>query len=86
MMFSAAADLTSSVYLFEFVTKAPKFMQSDELVGCGLCAREYCSVFRDLDVDGECFESVSRRAGVNKREEFTDIVSVGHDINRADIE
>ena len=59
VMSSAAANLASRVYLLEFVTKAPKFMWSDKLVGRGLLAREYCSVFRDLDINGECFESVS---------------------------
>lgn len=65
-MSSAIADLTSSIYLLEFVTKVPEFIQPDKLVGRSLRAREYCSVFRDLDVDGEYFGSVSSRAGVNK--------------------
>ena len=65
-MSSAAADLASSVCLLEFMTKAPEFMWSNKLVGSGLLATEYCSVFRDLDVDSECFESVSSRAGIDK--------------------
>ena len=66
MMSSAAADLASSVYLLKFMTKTPEFMWPNKLLGRGLFATEYCSVFRDLDVDGECFESVSSRAGVDK--------------------
>ena len=58
-MFSAAANLTSSVYLLEFMIKVFKFMWFDKLVSRGLLAREYFTVFRDLDVNVECFESVS---------------------------
>jgi len=43
VMSNAAANLASSVCLLEFMTKAPKFMWSDKLVGRGLLAREYCS-------------------------------------------
>jgi hypothetical protein len=68
------------------MTKALEFIWSNKHVGRGLLATEYCGVFRDLDMDCECFESVSSRARVNIREEFTDIVSVGHDINQADVE
>lgn len=59
-MSGAAANLASSVYLLDFVTKAPKLMWSNKLMGRGLLARQYCSVFRDLD--GECFEPVPVQA------------------------
>ena len=65
-MSSAAADPASSVCLLEFMTKTLEFMWSDKLVGRGILATEYCSVFRDLNVDSEFFESVSIRAGVDK--------------------
>jgi len=50
---SATTDLASSFCLLEFMTKAPEFMGSDNLVGRGLVGTEYCSVFRDLDVDSD---------------------------------
>ncbi len=86
VMACAAVDLSGSIHLFEFVTEAPELMWLDNLVGRSLHAREDCGVFRDLDVENECFESVSRRAGVDEREKFTDDVAVGYDINRADVE
>ena len=85
-MSSAAADLVGGVVLLEFVAEASELMGFDKLGGCGLLAGEYCRVPGDLNVDGERFESVSGRAWVNEREEFTDIVSVGHDISRPDVE
>ncbi len=86
VMACAAVDLGGSVHLFEFVTEAPEFMWLDNLVGRSLHAREDCSVLCDLDVESKWFESVSRRAGVDEREKFTDDVAVGYDINRADVE
>ena len=66
MMSSATADLASSVCLLEFVTKALEFIWFDKLIGHGLIATEYCSSFCNLDVDGEFFESVSTRSGIDK--------------------
>lgn len=51
---------------WDYFREAPKFMWFDKLVGCGLLATEYCSLFRDLDVDSEWFESVSSQAGVDE--------------------
>jgi hypothetical protein len=65
-MSSTTADLVSSVCLLEFMAIAPEFTWSDDLVGSRLLATENCSVVRDLDVNSECIESVSGRAGVNK--------------------
>lgn len=86
VMACAAVDLGGSVHLFEFVIEAPEFMWLDELMGRSLNAREDCSVLCDLDVESKCFKSVSRRAGVDEREEFTDDVAVGYDVNGADVE
>lgn len=66
-MSSAAADLTSRVCFLEFVTKAPKFTGSDKLVGRSLRSTKYCSVVCDLNIDGECFKSISGGARVNER-------------------
>ncbi len=85
MMSGTTANLISSVCLLEFMAIAPEFLWSNELVGSRLLATENCSVFRDLDVDSECIESVPSRTGIDEREEFPDIVSVGHDINRTDV-
>ena len=84
-MSSTTDDLISGVCLLEFVTKALKLVLSDKFACCGLLATEYCGVLRGFDIDGKCFQSVSGRAGVNERDKFTDIIAVGHDINRMDI-
>lgn len=86
VMACAAVDLAGRVCLLEFVTIAPEFLWPDDLMGRSLHAREDCSVLRDLDVESKWFESVSRRAGVDEREEFTDDVAVGYDNNGADVE
>lgn len=59
MMSSTTVNLVSSGCLLEFMTVALEFMWSDELVGSRLLATENRCVFRDLDVDSECIESVS---------------------------
>lgn len=66
VMSSTRADLPSCVCLFEFTAIAFKLIWSNKLMSRGLIATKYCSVFRDLYVDGECFKPVSGHAGVDK--------------------
>jgi hypothetical protein len=54
-------------------------------VGSRLLITENYSVFYDFNVNSKCIESVPSRARIDKREEFPDIISVGHDINRTDV-
>lgn len=61
---STAANLISSVCRLKFMSIALKLVWSDKLVGSRLYVTEECSVFRDLDIDSECNESVSGRAGL----------------------
>ena len=73
MMFSTTADLTSSVYLLEFMTKASKIMYFDKLVSRSLRAKEYCSVFRDLDQPEQGGQSEQGKSGRGQVEEEKEV-------------
>jgi hypothetical protein len=52
----------------------------------GLLAAEDGGIVRDLDVDGEVFPFVTTPTRVYEAKELADVVPVGHDVDRGDVE
>ena len=86
MVACTTADLISSICLLEFMPEADMFTRPDILHGRSLLATENRSVASDLDVDSKWLVLSPTLDRVNEPEKFPDIVSVGYDISRADVE
>lgn len=79
---STPTDLRVSALLLERVSIASELVGANVLLRFGLLAAEDGGIIPDLDVDGEVLPFVTISARVYKAKEFTDIIPVGHDINR----
>jgi hypothetical protein len=74
MMSSTPTNLTNSALLLERVAITPELVRANVLIRFGLLAAEDGGIVRDLD------------ARVHKAKELADVVPVGHDVDRGDVE
>lgn len=86
MMSGAAVDLTSSICFFEFMAKPSEFSGPDVFHTFGIVSAEDRGVVGHLHLDGERFQAVSAGVRVDEGEKLTDVISIGHDIGRRDVE
>jgi hypothetical protein len=86
MMSSTPTNLTNSALLLERVAITPELVRANVLIRFGLLAAEDGGIVRDLDVDGEVLPFVTTPARVHKAKELADVVPVGHDVDRGDVE
>lgn len=81
MVPSAVLNLSDSVCLLKFVTKAPKFGWPNHLIGGGLVTTEDCGLGSHIHLDSEWIEAIFGQSGFDKRQKLTNIVSIGHDVD-----
>jgi hypothetical protein len=63
-----------------------ELVRANVLVRFGLLAADNGGIVRDLDVDGEFLPFVTAPARVYKDKELADVIPVGHDVDRGDVE
>jgi hypothetical protein len=83
---STPTNLTASALLLKRVAIAFELARINVFLRFGLLAAEDGGIVRDLDVDGEVFPFVTIPARVYKAKELADVVPVGHDVDRSDVE
>ena len=83
---STPINLTPSALLLKRVAIASELLQTNFFLRFGLLAAEDGGIVRDLDVDGEVVPFVTTPTRVYKAKELADVVPVGHDVDRGDVE
>ncbi|KAI6772974.1 hypothetical protein HG530_003932 [Fusarium avenaceum] len=82
---SASLYLLFGVDLLKLVAVAPEFTRCDVLPDLRLFAGEKSRLSNDFDFDDKVFGPAPCGARVDKREEFSNIVPVRHDVDRSKI-
>ncbi|KAJ5976829.1 hypothetical protein N7501_000171 [Penicillium viridicatum] len=61
--------------------KAPEFTWPNYFIGGGLVTAEDCSLAGHIHLDGEWIKTAFAQSRLDKRQKFTNVVSVGHNVD-----